>query len=152
MIGNQAVQISPSVSDYSRRDQIQYFAVIGISTLTLSVARWLQPSPNGYGTHQQLGLPPCLFFKLTGIPCPSCGLTTSFAHTVRFHFYEAFLTQPFGLIACLATAIFIPFCFWMMYRRIPWMKLLTSRRTNIAMYTGIVLFLAGWIYKIFSVR
>src|SRR5262245_53861942 len=30
-------------------------------------------------THRQLGLPPCTFFAVTGMPCPSCGMTTSFA-------------------------------------------------------------------------
>jgi hypothetical protein len=30
-------------------------------------------------THRQLNLPPCSFKLTTGIPCPSCGMTTSFA-------------------------------------------------------------------------
>jgi hypothetical protein len=34
-------------------------------------------------THQQLGLPPCTFAKMTGVPCPSCGMTTSFSLLVR---------------------------------------------------------------------
>jgi hypothetical protein len=30
-------------------------------------------------THRQLGLPPCTFYAVTRLPCPSCGMTTSFA-------------------------------------------------------------------------
>ena len=136
--------------EYSRRDQAQYIALSCLASLVLITARVLQPSANGVGTHQQLGLPPCFFLKLTGIPCPGCGLTTSFAHTVRFHFYEAFITQPFGLVACLITAALIPLCCLLMYRRVPWLKTLTMRGADIFLYVMIVLFLAGWGYKIFA--
>src|SRR3954447_16098360 len=44
----------------------------------LGVACWLRPDPRGMGTHQQLGLPPCTFYLYTDVPCPSCGMTTSF--------------------------------------------------------------------------
>jgi hypothetical protein len=34
-------------------------------------------------THRQLGLPPCTFKAVTKLPCPSCGMTSSFALFVR---------------------------------------------------------------------
>lgn len=43
----------------------------------------VEPDPQGFGTHQQFGLPPCGFRVILGIPCPSCGGTTSVAHFVR---------------------------------------------------------------------
>src|ERR1017187_9355755 len=30
-------------------------------------------------THKQLGLPECTFKQVTHLPCPSCGMTTSFS-------------------------------------------------------------------------
>lgn len=54
----------------------------------------LNPDPSGMGTHQQLGLPPCAFLKATGLVCPQCGLTTSFALLVRGRTGEAFRANP----------------------------------------------------------
>ncbi len=43
--------------------------------VVLGVARWLEPDAKGYGTHQQLGLPPCSSILLFGSKCPACGMT-----------------------------------------------------------------------------
>jgi hypothetical protein len=40
-------------------------------------------NPRTMSTHTQLGLPPCNFVVVAGKPCPSCGMTTSFALLVR---------------------------------------------------------------------
>ena len=63
-----------------------------------AVARYLEPSPHGLGTHHQLGMSPCNFLTLTGIPCPGCGLTTTFTHIAHGNFLEALGTQPFGVV------------------------------------------------------
>lgn len=56
---------------------IPWIAVIGTGL-------WLYPyDADGnalrLGTHQQLGLPPCTFKEMVGVPCPSCGMTSSFS-------------------------------------------------------------------------
>lgn len=40
-------------------------------------------TPRRMATHTQLGLPACNFVGWTGRPCPSCGMSTSFALLVR---------------------------------------------------------------------
>jgi hypothetical protein len=56
------------------------FALLGC--LAFTVAAVLSPYDSGgrplsHGTHRQLGLPPCAMMLITGLPCPSCGMTTS---------------------------------------------------------------------------
>lgn len=76
----------------------------------LGLARWLIPDERGYGTHEQLGLPPCAFLALTGIPCPSCGMTTSFAYVMRGRLLTAAWTNPGGCLLALGSAGLIPWC------------------------------------------
>ncbi len=76
-------------------------ALIPLSALCL--ARNLEPSSSGLGTHQQLGLPPCSMRLLLGIRCPGCGMTTSWAHFTRGHWRASVETSVGGfLFAILA--------------------------------------------------
>jgi hypothetical protein len=134
--------------EFTSRDRAQYFAVIALGSLTLMVARMLKPAAAGLGTHEQLGLPACIFHRLTGIPCPSCGLTTSFSHFAHFEFAASFLTQPFGFVLCAATAFSIPFFLIMVGRRVRWESLISSRSSRVLTYAGLAMMLGGWIYKI----
>ncbi len=60
------------------------------------IAAFLQPSVDGHGTHQQLGLPPCPSVLFFDRPCPGCGLTTSWTAFVHGHFAESFHAHPLG--------------------------------------------------------
>lgn len=63
----------------------------------LALARLLEPAAEGIGTHTQLGLPPCGFLALFSLPCPACGLTTSFAHLARLDVLASLRAHPLGL-------------------------------------------------------
>jgi hypothetical protein len=71
----------------------------------LFVARQLHPDRRGFGTHTQLGLPPCLFHVWTGLPCPTCGLTTSFAYMARWQITAAFAAHPLGPLLFALTVL-----------------------------------------------
>lgn len=81
-------------------------AVAGL--VVLFAAIWIEPDLRGYGTHTQLGLPPCGFLILTGFPCPGCGLTTAFAYGVRGQWWLAGTSNPLGLILFLIVCAMIP--------------------------------------------
>jgi len=137
-----------SAPDEARSDQVLYLTLAALSGAVLTVARFLPPSPRGVGTHERLGLPPCLFLKLTGLPCPSCGLTTSFAHAAKLHFYDALLAQPFGLLLFFLTVLLVPLSCWLAYRRIPWHRLTAARAAKPLLWLMAALWLTAWFYKI----
>ncbi len=70
------------------------------------VGFYLTPNPAGHGTHQQLGLPPCTIYFLTGRPCPSCGLTTSVSAILHGEFALAWKANPIGFLI-VATAVVV---------------------------------------------
>lgn len=57
---------------------------------------YLHPDPNGHGTHQELGLPPCPSVLIFNRPCPGCGLTTSWTAFIHGDFAMAFHAHPLG--------------------------------------------------------
>lgn len=72
-------------------------AIIFFVALAVIVASLvLSPAQSGYGTHQQLFMPPCFFRALTDIPCPMCGMTTSFALTAHGQVTAAFDSHILG--------------------------------------------------------
>ncbi len=130
-----------------RGTKLIYLFVLVASTTVLALAARLSPSGRGYGTHQQLGLPPCSFVVVTGLPCPSCGWTTAFAHVAHLQVLQAFRAQPFGALLCLATALAGALAFaglafraqvWNRVERWPWPRIAGW---------GIFLMLASWGYK-----
>lgn len=71
--------------------------ILGLPTgIVVGLSRWLEPSPDGFGTHRQLGLAGCTVMTLTGWPCPMCGMTTTFALMADGEIAKAFANQPFG--------------------------------------------------------
>jgi hypothetical protein len=77
--------------------------IFACGAAVLAVAIRLKPDPRGWGTHQQLSAAPCGMILVTGLPCPTCGMTTAFAHAIRGQFIRAFWAQPTGLALALAT-------------------------------------------------
>ena len=70
----------------------------------LVTAVMLQPRKAGYGTAEQLGMPSCSRLARTGYPCPTCGMTTSVAQSVRGRVGDAWRAHPFGMVLTAAAA------------------------------------------------
>ena len=82
-------------------------AAAAVCLVPLIIAARLTPNPTGLGTHIQLGFAPCPFDLYWGIPCPFCGMTTSWAWFVRGNLIASLWVQPMGtLLAWLAVMMF----------------------------------------------
>lgn len=117
----------------------------------LVVSRWLEPDPSGHGTHLQLGLLPCSFYVLTGLPCPLCGATTSFALMADGRPWDAFFNQPFATFLAVSCAIgFVLALAELIQPAGPASRALTwlSERDATAAAIFLVLMFSGWTYKI----
>ncbi len=124
-------------------------AVVLAACLTiLGVAAYLSPDPRGYGTHEQLGSGPCGMLVTTGLPCPTCGMTTAFAYAVRGQWHRALYAQPAGFILALATGFVAIMAASALLRGRPpgaWWR----RIDPYHIFAGVlVLLLGGWVFKI----
>lgn len=118
------------------------------AAVVLAIASSLDPSPKGHATHLALGLPPCGWVVSFGRPCPTCGMTTAFAHVADGQFLTAFITQPFGAVLACVTgiagwgALHVAATGSMLG---PAAGRLFSRRV---VWSLVAFFVASWIYKI----
>jgi hypothetical protein len=133
---------------YGRTDKLVAIGLLVSACTVLAVAAWLKPDARGYGTHTQLGLPPCFFLRLTHLPCPSCGLTTCFAYAVRFQFRKAFLANPFGILAFLGTVSLVPASILLLWRRMSFRRITESAHFIKAVYAATALYFLSWIFKL----
>lgn len=100
-VAPQARDIAPSTR---MRRLVAAFVAAGCAAI-LGLAAYLTPSPTGLGTHQALNLPPCGWIAVADLPCPTCGMTTAFAHAANGNMLASFHAQPLGWLLAMATAM-----------------------------------------------
>lgn len=129
-------------------------AVVAVSSLTLlAVAAWLEPSSTGVGTHTQIvPLRSCAWIEVAGIPCPTCGMTTAFAHAAEGHFLQSFLAQPMGLLLALTTAMTFWVALYVALTGSPIARVFARMWRPSVVWIGAALILASWGYKIWAMR
>lgn len=117
-----------------------------------TVAWWLEPAvAAGHGTHTQLGLDGCTVLTMTGVPCPMCGMTTTFALMAELRVLEAAWNQPFGVVLFVLTlatlGIAMAELVWPTDRWRRLWQVLAPREMSVAALFLLGLGL-GWVWKI----
>lgn len=106
----------PDPADRARRAartrRLVRAALAGVALVlggVFAAALWIRPydetgAPLTMASHTQLGMPPCNFVELTGKPCPSCGMSTSFALLVRGDVRASLRANWVGTVICVLWA------------------------------------------------
>jgi Protein of unknown function (DUF2752) len=121
-------------------------SVLGLaaSIAVLAYAFTLKPDPRGYGTHEQLGLPPCGFLRDHGVPCISCGMTTAFAAMAHGDLALALRSNPYGILLFLAV-LATPFhCLHSLIKDWDPFWILRHRRATVILPLAGLLLLVNW--------
>lgn len=125
------------------------FGIAGAAISVLLVALSIQPNQRGISTHAQLGLAPCQFEARTGMPCMTCGMTTSFAWFVRGNLLASLYVQPMGTIMALLTVMAVWTGGYVAFTGRPLHRLLFAVPLRYTVVPLILWGIVAWAWKIF---
>lgn len=98
----------------SRNRQALVWAAMGIAGLSgLAILHFWVPSG---GAESSI----CLFRRVSGIPCPGCGMTRAFAHLAKGEWAEAARDHPFSFLLAAEMGFFYLAWGLSLLRGIPW--------------------------------
>lgn len=130
----------------------EHWLILGIGAVALigmlALGAIVSPDARGHGTHEQLGLPPCMTMELWSIPCPGCGVTTSVTLASQGRFLDSFVNQPFGLTVWLGVIAFALWAFAQHVRGIDIYRDLRGRRAAPLVFAAAGIAGASWVYKL----
>ena len=107
------------------------------------------PDSRGFGTHEKLGLPPCTFRQLTGYRCPSCGMTTSWAHLMRGRVVQALRDNVGGALLGLVTVVLAPWSLISGWRGRWLWRPMGERAVFVAVWLLVAVTLIDWSVRFF---
>jgi hypothetical protein len=152
---NQELQTKPEKPKPAKAGRWVRISLLGIGLTLVAVfatALWLNPynadgSPRSMATHTTLGLPPCNFVELTGKPCPSCGMTTSFALLVRGDVGNSLNANWAGTTLAVIWASLLVWCFASAYSDRLWLIPDGRGEAVLTLFVGgfLVLMLGRWV-------
>jgi hypothetical protein len=141
--------VAPQAQPVSLLGRLLAAALAGAFLAVLVVAARLTPSPDGFGTHRAaLGMPACNFLATTGLPCPSCGMTTSFAWVAKGNVVASLYVQPMGTVLALLAAVTVWGGLYVALTGRPVHRLLRLLPARYTLFPLLLLGILAWGWKI----
>jgi hypothetical protein len=108
--------LPPALTRLKNYDRLGLFLLGSLLFGLLGTAALLKPASAGFGTHEQLGLPPCTVKLIFGMRCPACGMTTSWSHLMHGELLESFRANCGGSLMGILAMIGGMGCFVAVFR------------------------------------
>ncbi|MCH2142302.1 MAG: DUF2752 domain-containing protein [Phycisphaerales bacterium] len=122
--------------------------VMILAASPLVAAMMMQPAAEGHGTHRQLGLPACGWQVSMGIPCPTCGMTTSFSHVARGDYLTAAIVQPAGMMLSILVAMTVVASLWAAVTGAPMQRFLAGALRPGIVWFGVGILMLAWVWTL----
>jgi Protein of unknown function (DUF2752) len=98
-------------------------------------------------------LPLCALKVLTGLPCPTCGLTRAVLAVTRGDLAAALFFNPLALVAGVASALYLAYAATVLALRLPRFRpRLSPADARVVRATSLALLLANWVWLIATGR
>ncbi len=95
----------------------------------------------------------CMFRKMTGIPCPGCGLTRAADHFAHLHWLIALKSNPLGTLGALFFAVVAVWTVLHLAFKVPFPDVtLSDREWRLIRYGAVAAFLINYAFVIVQHR
>ena len=118
-----------------RDAELLWGTILGLTGLTAVTWLWIG-----------LPTPLCPFHVITGLPCPTCGLTRGLHCLLRGDPTSAFLFNPLGIIALLGMMLYLVYAVIVVLAKLPRLRIetLTPRVARIIRISITLLIIINW--------
>jgi hypothetical protein len=94
----------------------------------------------------------CGFKLLTGLPCPTCGMTRALCHAIRGHWSESVTSHPAGLIVAAGLVGWMLWSSAEAWRGRPIQEIHRNRLAKVLIGTFVAVSTAFWISQLIGRR